>query len=320
MTEDLNAQPKLNPRQLAVINRKNEIQQQEAELRKMLPPSIPSDKFVRTVQTAITLNPDLAEADKNSVLTSCMKAASDGLVLDGREAALTIYNTKQKDGSYKKMAQYIPMVAGIIKRVRNSGEVARLNAFVVHENDKFRVAYGLDMTLSHEPNFENPGRPIGAYAVCLFKDGECDFEFMPAKQILNIASQGKNADQYDPAKGKNFGEWWRKTAIRRLAKRLPVDSDIARVVERIDEDYDFKPTGQAAVPHDEDGVVLVNESQPEAKPAKTRGAAAAKLNPKPKAAEPASSPVIENEPVEPEVAETDSQPDVAGDDGIEDII
>ena len=71
----------------------------EADLKKMLPPSIPSDKFVRTVQTAITLNPDLAEADKNSVLTSCMKAAADGLVLDGREAALTIYNTKQKDGS-----------------------------------------------------------------------------------------------------------------------------------------------------------------------------------------------------------------------------
>ena len=139
MTDDLNTKPKMNPRQLAVMQRKNDIQQQEAELRKMLPPSIPSDKFVRTVQTAITLNPDLAEADKNSVLVACMKAASDGLVLDGREAALTIYNTKQKDGTFKKMAQYIPMVAGIIKRVRNSGEVARLNAFVVHENDKLMV-------------------------------------------------------------------------------------------------------------------------------------------------------------------------------------
>src|ERR1700760_3363092 len=110
MTEELTTQTNLNARQLAVVKRKNEIQQQESELRKMLPPSIPTEKFIRTVQTAVTLNPDLAEADKNSVLTACMKAAADGLVLDGRETTLTVYNSKQKDGSYKKMAQYIPSI------------------------------------------------------------------------------------------------------------------------------------------------------------------------------------------------------------------
>ena len=309
MTNDVT--PKTTPLGQLVVQRKNEIQAQEAELKKMLPPSIPSDKFVRTVQTAITLNPDLAQADKNSVLTACMKAASDGLVLDGREAAQTIYNTKQKDGSYKKMAQYIPMVAGIIKRVRNSGEVARLNAFVRYENDEFHVAYGLEMKLEHKPNFEDPGKPLGAYAVCLFKDGESDFEYMSAKQILNIAGQGKNAEQYDPAKGKNFGEWWRKTAIRRLSKRLPVDSDIARVVERIDDDFDFKPGGRDHGPLvDEDGVVI---EHPEAeKPAgKTRGAAAAKLNPKPKS-EPEHE-VIEQEPPQ-------DAPPADLDDGFEDVI
>lgn len=302
MNDELATQPKPTSRQQLVVQRKNDIQQQETELKKMLPTSIPSEKFIRTVQNAITLNPEIAEADKNSVLNACMKAASDGLVLDGREATLTIYNSKQKDGSYKKMAQYIPMVAGIIKRVRNSGEVARLNAFVVHENDKFHVAYGLEMTLTHEPNFENPGKPLGAYAVCLFKDGEVDFEFMPAKQILNIAAQGKNADQYEPAKGKNYGEWWRKTAIRRLSKRLPVDSDLARVIQQIDEDYDFKPTGKAVTPHDEDGVII--ENQETTKTAKNRGAAAAKLNPKAKQPEP--GPVIDNEPQEQEAGDNES--------------
>jgi recombination protein RecT len=308
MTNELSIK-NLTPKQQLVVQRKNEIQNMEADLKKMLPPSLPSDKFIRTVQTAIALNPDIAEADKTSVLSACMKAAADGLVLDGREAALTIYNTKQKDGSYKKMAQYIPMVAGIIKRVRNSGEVARLNAFVVYENDKFHVAYGLEMTLEHEPNFENPGRPLGAYAVCLFKDGEIDFEFMPAKQIFNIGGQGKNADQYDPSKGKNYGEWWRKTAIRRLSKRLPVDSDIARVVERIDEDYEFRQPGKPEPEITEDGEII--EHAPE-KPAKARGAAAAKLNPKP-AAQP-----------EPEIIEQpeSSEPEVPAhfDDGFENVI
>lgn len=315
MTDDLNAKPKMNGRQLAVVQRKNEIQQQEAELKKMLPASIPTDKFIRTVQTAITLNPDLAEADKNSVLVSCMKAAADGVVLDGREAALVVYSSKQKDGSYKKIAQYIVMVAGIIKRVRNSGEVSRLNAFVVYEHDKFHVAYGLEMTLTHEPNFADPGKPIGAYAVCKFKDGETDFEFMSAKQILNIASQGKNGDQYDPAKGKNFGEWWRKTAIRRLSKRLPVDSDIARVVEQIDDDFDFKRSGSVETPDD----TVIDHETGEVKekpPAKARGSAAAKLNPK-KEPEPEPT-VIENEPADAEASV--DEPEGQSDDGLDDVL
>lgn len=280
MTNELAAQKTLSPKAQLMVQRKNEIASMEADLKKMLPPSLPSDKFIRTVQTAITLNPDIAEADKTSVIASCMKAAADGLVLDGREAALTIYNTKQRDGSFKKMAQYIPMVAGIIKRVRNSGEVSRLNAFVVYEKDQFDVAFGLDMSLTHKPNFIDPGKPIGAYAVCLFKDGETDFEFMSFKQIEGIRERSKSKD-----KGPWVTDWpemARKTAIRRLAKRLPVDSDIARVVERIDEDYDFRPSGQAVTPEvDEDGVVL-DRDETKPKPAgKARGAAASKLNPKP---------------------------------------
>ena len=321
MTNELAVQKTLSPKQQLVVARKNEIAGMESDLKKMLPPSLPSDKFIRTVQTAITLNPEIAEADKTSVLSSCMKAAADGLVLDGREATLTIYNSKQKDGSYKKMAQYIPMVAGIIKRVRNSGEVSRLNAFVVYEKDAFHVSYGLEMTLKHEPNFENPGKPLGAYAVCLFKDGECDFEFMSAKQILNIAGQGKNAGQYDAVNGKNFGEWWRKTAIRRLSKRLPVDSDIARVVERIDEDYDFK-AGPASAEVASNGNVIDHETG-EISPrpaAKARGSAAAKLTPKPE--------VAEVEPAVMSAAESDEEGGTEGgtsayspeSDGLDDVI
>lgn len=308
MTEDLNPQPKPTSRQQLVVQRKTDIQLIESDLKKMLPPSLPSDKFVRTVQTAITLNPDLAEVDKNRVLNACMKAAADGLVLDGREAALIIYNVKQKDGSWKKAAQYIPMVAGVIKRVRNSGEISRLNAFVVYENDVFHVTYGLEMSLKHEPNFTDPGEPIGAYAVCLFKDGQTDFEFMSVKQIEAIRERSKSKDS-GPWKT-DWSEMARKTVIRRLSKRLPVDSDIARVVQRIDGDYDLKPTGQVDTP---DGVVLDNEPTggPEKPPAKTRGAAAAKLNPK--------QPKQQPEEVE-ELTLAGDEPSTQTDDSMEDVI
>ena len=169
------------------------------------------------------------------------------------------------------------MVAGVIKRVRNSGEVSRLNAFVVYRNDTFHVSYGLEMKLEHVPNFENPGDPIGAYAICLFKDGENDFEFMSVKQINDIKARSKSGDS-GPWKT-DWSEMARKTVIRRLAKRLPVDSDIARVVERIDEDYDMKPARQDDYHVTDDGEIIDHaEKTP---PAKARGSAAAKLNPKP---------------------------------------
>ena len=319
MANEISVQNQLTPQQQLVVRRKNEIQGMEADLKKMLPPSLPSDKFIRTVQTAITLNPEIAQCDKNSVLGACMKAAADGLVLDGREAVLNIYNTKQKDGTWKKAAQYIPMVAGVIKRVRNSGEVARLNAFVVYAKDTFHVSYGLEMTLKHEPNFEDPGNPLGAYAVCLFKDGQVDFEFMSFKQIESIRARSKSAE-----KGPWVTDWSemaRKTVIRRLAKRLPVDSDIARVVERIDEDYDFKPADEPRSPDGAGHVIDHETGEVKEKPAaKARGSAASKLAAKQAAVEvPDAEPEASRDEPE-EVDSSDGNYAPASEDGMDDVI
>lgn len=250
----------------AVVIRKEEVGALLPELAKMLPPTIPADKFVRTVQTAITLNPDLAHADKASVLGACMKAASDGLIPDGREGAIVVYKAKQKDGTYKQTAQWLPMINGIIKRARNSGEISILNAFVVHKNDKFTVRLGLELKLDHEPNYENPGEMLGAYAVVKYKDGEIDFEYMSVKQIDGIKARSKTS---------SFGPWVtdyeemaRKTVLRRLSKRLPMSADLTNVIQRVDEFYDMKENLETI---DGDTGEVIEKNQ------KKRGAAADKL-------------------------------------------
>lgn len=258
----------------AIAIRKEEVGLLTNELAKMLPATIPADKFVRTVQTAITLNPDLAEADKQSLLGSCMKAASDGLIPDGREGAIVVYKAKQQDGTYKKVAQWLPMVSGLIKRARNTGEIAMINAFVVYKNDKFSVKLGLEMKLEHEPNFEDPGAAIGAYAVVKYKDETVDFEFMSRKQIEAIRERSK---------AKDFGPWktdeaemWRKTVLRRLSKRLPMSSDLRNVIQRVDELYDFsKDNPEPTNTIDGDTGEIIEAP----KPRKKRGAAAEKLAP-----------------------------------------
>lgn len=270
-------QPK-SQQQIAIVKRKDEISASAAEFAKSLPQTIPTDKFVRTMHTAIQLNPDLAIATLHSVMAGCLKAAADGLVIDNREATLTVYNVKKKDAAGKetwvKEAVYVPMVTGIMKRVRNSGEVSRFNAFVVHENDIFKRTLGLDPTLTHEPNDENPGKAKGAYAVCLYKDGALDYEYMTAAQILKIGNETKNANQYDPAKGKSFEEWWRKTVIRRLSKRLPMSSDLARVIEHVDEYY--KAAAVETVDK-ETGEIIEGAADKPKRTRKSSGAAADKL-------------------------------------------
>src|SRR6185437_11438467 len=135
--------------------------------------------------TVVQQQPDLMAADRRTLLASCLKCAADGLVPDGREAALVIFNTKTKDGGWSKVVQYMPMMAGILKRIRNAGEIASVQAHVIYEHDKFVIRRGINETIEHEPLFPGDrGQPIGAYAVAKFKDGSDPvFEVMDINAI-----------------------------------------------------------------------------------------------------------------------------------------
>lgn len=240
------------------------------EFAKTLPTHLTPDAFVRNIHTAIQLQPDLTQCNPRSLFAACMKAASDGLTIDGREAALIVRNVKvsKSPDKWEKQATYQPMVQGLMKLARNSGEISSITAQVVYKNDRFLYALGDDERIEHEPApiDEDQGDPIAVYAIVKLKDGTVIREVMRAKAVLAIGAQGTNGYQYAPASGKNFAEWWRKTAIRRITKYIPRSSDaigkFASAAETIDGDYDFDGEVQQPAP---------------ATPAKKRGGAAAAL-------------------------------------------
>jgi len=82
------------------------------EFRNALPSHIKPEKFQRVVMTVVQQNPDLMGADRRSLLASCLKCAADGLIPDGREAALVIFKTKINE-QWVSAVQYMPMLAGI---------------------------------------------------------------------------------------------------------------------------------------------------------------------------------------------------------------
>jgi len=199
-----------------------------AQLKMALPAHITPEKFQRAAITALMNNPDIADCSKQSVMNSLMKCAQDGLIPDGREAALV---------KFKGSAQYMPMVYGLIKRMRNSGEVQSVNAYIVYENDEFEyvIRDGVE-EFTHRPKVRGErGGMILAYAVVLLKDGGKHVEVMSKDDIEKARMASSNQKGSKTPSG-IWASWYeemaKKTVIHRAAKRCPTSSDIEKMLQR----------------------------------------------------------------------------------------
>jgi len=236
-------------------NRRRRRGQALLEFALVLPPHIKADKFVRTVITAVQANQDMLRCERRSFITSCMKAAQDGLLPDGREAAIVPFNTRQKtaDGWQSvKLAQYMPMVWGLRKKILQSGEITDLFAGVVFrqeiESDRFVYEEGSERCLRHKPIIAADFRPTNddialVYSVATFSDGSKSFEVMRRWEIDQIREASQTGAAFDkqgqPRDPKGpwvdwFAEMAKKSVIRRHSKSLPMSGDILLDVEAED--------------------------------------------------------------------------------------
>lgn len=212
----------------------------QPEFRNALPSHIPVERFVRTVMTSIQSNPDLVRADKASLFSSATKCAQDGLLPDGREAAFVVFSTKDKaSGEWIKKVQYIPMVQGIMKKARNSGDINSIVAHVVRKNDDFSYDVASDKVPHHKPDwFGERGDVVGAYAIIHLKEGDPIVEIMSKNDIEAIRSRSKSKDSGPWVT--DWEEMARKTVIKRACKYAPssTDKELSGVIERDEEDDD----------------------------------------------------------------------------------
>lgn len=222
----------------------NNITVSEKLLHAALPPHIDVKKFMRVAITAIQHSPDLqrianaSPAARASIHTACSKAAADGLLPDGREGAIVAFNKKVSPkgapDKWEPHAQWMPMVEGLRKMVRNSGDISTISVQVVHEKDLFDYELGDHEFLKHKPALKARGPIIGAYSIAKLKDGEVSREYMDIEQIQAVRERSKSKDS-GPWKT-DFSEMCRKTVFRRHYKSLPKSTDLDNV---IDNDDDF---------------------------------------------------------------------------------
>jgi len=226
-------------------NWKGALEQASPQFAASLPAHVSPDRFKRILSSAIGTNQDLLRAvseNPQSVWSSALAAAKDGLLPDGREAALVVFNTKIKcsDNITRSLAtaQYMPMIGGILKMMRQSGEVASLSAQVVYDADDFDYELGDEERIMHRPSLaENRGKMIACYAILKTKDGGIYRELMGRDQVMAVKniSRAKNG----PWDGPFESEMWKKTVLRRLAKRAPLSTDVLDLIQRDDGMYEL---------------------------------------------------------------------------------
>jgi len=219
-----------------------------------LPPQIPFTKFRSVVISALALDPKLVHSDKGTLFTACLQAASDGLLPNKREAALVIYKTKIKDkNGVEKIidaVQYMPMIAGVLKKMRQSGEVSSFTAQCVYEGDEFEFEYGSNHRLVHKPVIDGDrGKLRCVYAHARLKDGSEAFQVMSLEDVNRRKAVSKSAKYGGP-----WRDWYPemalKTVARQLLKMLPSNSDVDRMIEHLDQDTDLTRTRSRVIDDD----------------------------------------------------------------------
>lgn len=222
-----------NQKSLAPIDQlRSSLKLMEPQFKMALPSHVPVEKFVRTIITAVQQNSYILDADRASLFSAAMKASQLGLLPDAREAAFVVFKGK---------VQFMPMIAGLLKLARNSGELSSITAQIVYEKDSFRYYVDSDGEhLNHEPNFfSDRGDILGAYALAKMKDGSVYIDVMTVNEILAVKNVSKSKDS-GPWSGDFELEMYKKTVLRRLSKRLPMSTDLEDAVREDDYMSDIK--------------------------------------------------------------------------------
>lgn len=204
---------------------KHLLEQNKLAIAQAMPRHMNPDRLLKVAQTAVTTTPALLECYLPTLLGGIIQCSQMGLepntVLG--HAYLIPFQNKKKN---RKEVQVLVGYKGLIDLARRSGQIESIAAHAVRKGDLFEYEYGLTEKLRHIPTESDRGEITHFYAVAHMKDGGHAFEVMTRKQVEKIRDGGNR----NPVWSEHFEEMGRKTAIRRLAKYLPLSVEFATSV------------------------------------------------------------------------------------------
>lgn len=199
------------------------------EIRRALPAHLRPEKMARIILTALRTTRDLDKCTPESFFGCVMQAAQLGL--EPNTPNQHAYLLPRKNGRTGAIdCTLLIGYQGMIELALRSGKVEKIWTRTVREGDHFRVKYGLEEDIEHEPSADpaRETRPITyVYAVAALKTGGKVFEVLSAQQIAERRKRS-SAGQSGPWVT-DFEAMARKTAVRSLYKWVPKSSEMALV-------------------------------------------------------------------------------------------
>lgn len=192
-----------------------------------LPDHIKPERFARILTTSVMNDHRLSKANPEQLIKEATQIAALGLVTETQLGEA--YLIADHKGGVQRRIGY----RGLIKLARQGG-IKTVYAEDVCENDKFSIVLGTEKRIEHEPAVKDRGNPYLYYAVMVDGSGNTDFEYMTIEQLHDIRdnrSDGWKAFKANKIRSTPWatdeGEMCKKTVLRRLMKRAPMDSDKA---------------------------------------------------------------------------------------------
>jgi recombinational DNA repair protein RecT len=184
--------------------------------------------LMRQAQTQPNFFDDVKGATFLEALFRCSK---DGLIPDGKEAAIAIY---------KGVATYMPMRDGLVKILWRTGMVKSISDQVVTkqevETGRFDYQEGDDGYIHHKPMLDrlDTDPVMAAYCVVNLMNGGAIREVVGAADLKKIAAMSRS-----PARATWANQMHRKAAIRRIMGKMPRTPEITQVLAHDDDNYDL---------------------------------------------------------------------------------
>ncbi len=138
------------------------------------------------------------------------------------------------------IATFLIGYRGLVTLARRSGEIVSITANIVHARDVFDASEGTDGHLVHKPAYFGKGgrgEPVGVYAFANLTGGGEQWTVMSVADVEAVRSRSR-AGQSGPWVT-DWSEMAKKTAVRRLAKMLPISVDAEQAIAQ-DDRRDFE--------------------------------------------------------------------------------
>lgn len=221
-----------------------------------LPKDFNKQRFLQNCMTVLQ--------DGQADFSKCEPATVVRTLLKGAFLGLDFFNNECYAIAYGTTCQFQTDYKGEIKLAKrySSNPILDVYAKVVREGDLFEeVIENGRQTVNFKPVPFNDGEIIGAFAVCLYKDGGMIYDTMSRAEIEHTRKTfSKQAN--GKAWTNSYGEMCKKTVLRRLCKMIDLNFDTAEAMQAFEDGSDFdvkhqkseEPT-KGVDPFEEGGVI-----------------------------------------------------------------